>query len=850
MTEGLRHPPGSRRALGPIGRSWFRSTQVIGKLMDCSFDEARVRAVQRLASLGERCGLTGDIAVPGDAAFLCKFAVPLRSAEALLEALLSEAPSGPVTGLRNLSATAALLREICQAGSLADAEAILHNQFLLFGRQDYHFGDPVDWHLEPCAGRVVPRRHWSRIDFLDAAVAGDKKIVWELNRQQYLLTLGRAYARTADDRYAGAFIDHVQAWMAANPPKLGINWASALEVSYRSIAWLWALMLFRSSPRLTPQALLRILKQITLNGRHVETYLSTYFSPNTHLTGEALGLYYIGTFLPFLPEADRWRSTGRAILLQQLARQVRGDGTYFENATYYHRYTLDIYVHFAVLARGRGEPLESAALVRIEALADALAALVKPDGTHGFFGDDDGGRLLPLDCAAPNDFRPALCNAAVLFDRADFRAIAGPPAEETVWLFGPQAAAQYRDVAHGAPPSRSRALREGGLFVMRDGGGQGANHLVIDCGPHGALNCGHAHADALAFELVARGRSLLMDAGTFTYSGSRDMRRNFRSTAYHNAFTVDRASSSEPAGPFSWSSVARCGLLDWSSSDLFDVFEGEHDGFRRLADPVSYRRSLLFIKHGYWILRDRAVSAGTHDYAQHFHFSPDAAPRLVPAAVGGAAACCERTPGVAGLDIVTFAPTGAWSLEDGWVSTRYADRRPAKTAVFSAAGTASVDFVTFLLPRPADSEGSLPEPLAARAGRAFVLRDGGGRRGLDLFLIGDDAGVAAAGVASDAAWLWLRRRGGLPDSLVMSGGSRIDVDGETLFSSPSARTLVIRRDAGDLVVEGEAGGSFEIRTLGCPSIRLGGRRFEVAGRSVVRFVDGMLESAGLQRTIA
>ena len=33
---------------------------------------------------------------------------------------------------------------------------------------------------------------------------------------------------------------------------------------------------------------------------HVERHLSYYFSPNTHLTGEALALYVVGTALPEL----------------------------------------------------------------------------------------------------------------------------------------------------------------------------------------------------------------------------------------------------------------------------------------------------------------------------------------------------------------------------------------------------------------------------------------------------------------------------------------------------------------------------------------------------------------------
>ena len=136
------------------------------------------------------------------------------------------------------------------------------------------------------------------MNYLDAAVTGDKKIVWELNRHQYFITLGQAYWLTGDQRYAQTFVSHLDSWMDQNPPKLGINWASSLEVAFRSISWLWALYFFKDSPALTAPTFLRTLKFLYLQARHLETYLSTYFSPNTHLTGEALGLFYLGTLLP------------------------------------------------------------------------------------------------------------------------------------------------------------------------------------------------------------------------------------------------------------------------------------------------------------------------------------------------------------------------------------------------------------------------------------------------------------------------------------------------------------------------------------------------------------------------
>lgn len=802
---------------------------LLHKLKGRSVDEAYVRSRQAGGKLAERLALA--LGRPG--------ARPRGRDAAVPGAFAACVP--PIPGLRSPRATAASLAETWSAAARREAEAILDHRYTLFGGGEFDFGAPPDWHFEPRAGVATPRRHWSRIAYLDPAVAGDKKIVWELNRQQYLMTLGRAYAYTGDERYAAAALDHMRDWTAANPPGVGINWASSLEVAYRAIAWLWTLFLVRSSPSLAPPRLAAIVAQLRRKGRHVETYLSTYFSPNTHLTGEALGLLYLGTCLPFLPEAPRWTRRGRDILARHLRRQVRPDGTYFENATYYHRYTLDIFVHAAVLAEGSGRPLDAESLGLVEALADALAAQIKPDGTHGFFGDDDGGRLLPLGETARNDFRPALGSAAVLFGRADLKACAGPLAEESAWLFGAPGVERYARLAERPRPSASRALPDGGVFVMRDGGGAGANQLVVDCGPHGAMNCGHAHADALAFELVAGGRSLLMDAGTYTYTACARARRDFRSTAYHNAVTVDGHSSSEPDGPFSWSSIARCRLHEWRSTEHFDVFDGSHDGFLRLDDPVECRRSILFIKGGYWILLDRLRGARPHALAQHFHFAPDCTHALV-----ADAGLVREAPGAAaGLDVVSFAPGGEWTIRDSWISTRYTDRRPSRAAAFEVTA-ASADIVTFLVPRRDDDGATPPRAAGAGSGRAYEFRPGPGIR--DLVALRSDGALAADGVAGDADWVWTRRRGGALEGLVASAATTITVDGRTLFEAAHPAGISLLLADGSLhvdVADGVAadGAELDLGGLGgsglrCSGIVANGRHLAVPPDGILRFGNG------------
>src|SRR5436305_787678 len=77
-------------------------------------------------------------------------------------------------------------------------------------------------------------------------------------------------------------------------------------------------------------------------------------SAPTHLAGEVLGLYYLGLLLPEFRRSPRCRETSWRILRGELARQVRVDGVYFEQATQFHRYTTDFYIHARILGEANG----------------------------------------------------------------------------------------------------------------------------------------------------------------------------------------------------------------------------------------------------------------------------------------------------------------------------------------------------------------------------------------------------------------------------------------------------------------------------------------------------------------
>ncbi|HKS27222.1 MAG TPA: alginate lyase family protein, partial [Pyrinomonadaceae bacterium] len=607
-----------------------RALKKLKKLKGRSLREMRVRAGQAVAAYSERRGWSQQAGLPETGEFLkrlnpAQLSAEHLTAEALLENFRARSTARFFSSFDRPDETLARLRERwphAEESVVARARRITEGRFDLLGFEGLNFGQPPDWHLEPVSGKRAPLEHWSRIDYLSPEVAGDKKITWELNRHQYFSTLGRAYWLTGEELYAETFARHLSSWMDENPPKLGINWASSLEVSFRAISWLWALHFFKDSKHLTTELFLRALKFLYLHARHLETYLSTYFSPNTHLTGEALGLFYLGTLLPEFREAERWRSTGRRILFEELDRHVRADGVYFEQSSYYHRYTTDFYAHLFILSRANGQEVEQKVEEKLKALLNHLMYLTRPDGTTPFFGDDDGGRLVMLDERGASDFRAALSTGAALFARGDYKFVANEAAEETLWLLGAEGVEAFDKVSAQRPAYESRAFSDGGYYVMRDGWERDSSYLLIDCGPHGGLSFGHAHADALSIDVAVRGQKLLVDPGTYTYTGSAEMRDLFRSTAAHNTLTVDGESQSVPGGAFDWKGVAGSRVLDWISRPRFDFFKGAHDGYERLSQPASHTRGLLFLKNDYWIVRDRVETEGAHRLDFNFHFAP------------------------------------------------------------------------------------------------------------------------------------------------------------------------------------------------------------------------------------
>ena len=311
------------------------------------------------------------------------------------------------------------------------------------------------------------------------------------------------------------------------------------------------------------------------------------------------------------------------MLLGEATRQVRGDGGHAELSAHYHRYSTDFYLLACSVARDGGDAAAGDLHVAAQRQAAYLRTLADDDGRLPLLGDDDGGQLFPICGRPPADCRDTLAVAAAVLSRSDLRAWATP--EEAYWLRGSRlapGALEAPDVP--AAPRLSADLRETGYYVMR---GRRGDHLVFDAGPHGFLNGGHAHSDALSVVLTADGLPLLVDPGTATYTMDRALRDRFRSTAMHNTVAVNGRSQSEPDGPFHWRTRASARAPIWRAASGFDYVEGLHDGYA----PIVHARSVLALRGIGWVIVDHLLGeeAATADAYWHLHpaWSVTASPR-------------------------------------------------------------------------------------------------------------------------------------------------------------------------------------------------------------------------------
>jgi len=665
------------------------------------------------------------------------------------------------------------------------AECYRNHRFDLLGFTNLDYGAEIDWHCDQVHSKRAPRVPFYKIHYLDFDEVGDVKITWELNRHQHFVTLAKAYNLSGDERFCDELSRQWRSWHAENRYPVGVNWTSSLEVAIRTLSWIWTYFLLEGTPAMSEAIRSEWLRALAVNARHIERYDSTYFSANTHLLGEGVALFFVGTLFPELASARRWQERGWNIILRQAQCQVRSDGFYFEQSTYYHVYAVDCLLHSMILASINGVQVPVALEETISKMLEALYLLCRTR-VPPMFGDDDGGRLWDPRRNRATNMSDPLATGAILLRRAEFKAVARDLTEEALWLLGDRAIALWDELEECEPAPGSMALRASGLYMMS--GDNPSEQITIDAGPHGALNGGHAHADALSICLCRNYKDLLIDPGTFEYVNTKE-RNSFRATRVHNTLQVDGRDQADTDGPFGWKSLPSARADLWVCGRRFDLFAGRHEGYCRLNDPVLHRRWVFSMKSTFCLVRDVAEGErAVHRFDIHWHLGPELTLQPTEQLV-------FRADDGDGLAII--APEEhQWTQEvcsTVW-SPVYGKKERALLVRFAVANKAAAEFCVALVPleRTTQDVGVLSamgkDPRGAVSGYRFHTQ----RESYSILFARSGEAWTFDSFASDAEFVCLKTSDYEKDALMFCNGSWLEIDGKRVVNCASPVTCCER----------------------------------------------------------
>src|SRR2546423_11043827 len=442
-------------------------------------------------------------------------------------------------GFADPKQTADLQRQLFPAETarlIARADRIVEEHcWPLLGFGEKCFGKvEIQWNRDPLSGFDWPLEYHADIELIRND-GSDARVIWELNRLSHLVTLGRSYAVTNNDRLSHEFLRQLGSWRAQNPVGRGINWSCAMEVALRAMNLLAAFALFLRSPQLDEFALKEQLRMFDQHGAHIRRNLEfSHIATSNHYLCDVAGLLWLGVMLPELAPASEWREFGLRELLAEMKKQILPDGADCEASTGYHRLKAEVFLYSFVLGHLNGIDIEGKNWAKLRELIEYMRAYLRPDGRAPLIGDSDSGRTLPIADRAADDHEYVIAVGATVFQDAKLKIQNSKLPEEVLWILGDRGVTDFDRVRPSADPASSD-FPDAGVYVLRDDD----LYLLFNASDTGMNGRGsQGHNDVLSVEVSACGVPFIIDPGSYVYTANLRERHLFRSPAYHSTVQV------------------------------------------------------------------------------------------------------------------------------------------------------------------------------------------------------------------------------------------------------------------------------------------------------------------------
>lgn len=367
--------------------------------------------------------------------------------------------------------------------------------------------------------RITLLHSTKEVDWLGDWKFSDKSDLWNFNLHyfEFIFPLVKSYLDTDRKEYLNKTVEIIDGWITSNPIGKGVAWSS-YTISLRIVNWLSYYSYVHSE-------LNEDFKKRFLISLHCQyEYLSK------HLEKDILGNHYFENLKSIILaslffEDDRVFSHVLNLFLKECKEQILPDGMHFELSPMYHKIIFEGVLRVALALKCSNR--------RNHQLEQYLQAML-----NVAYSFEDGLDRIPLFNDGGNNIAKSL--------------------ESLVC-----ASKKYFSIL----PQFCNKLDSSGYYFFAKIMDNHQWKLIVDAGQPGPKYIpGHAHCDAMSFELFRDGKPVIGNCGTYAYQSSE--RSFFRSTSSHNTIMLDGAEQSQCWSAFRLAKRASVKLLDLSDDSI------------------------------------------------------------------------------------------------------------------------------------------------------------------------------------------------------------------------------------------------------------------------------------------
>ena len=505
--------------------------------------------------------------------------------------------------------------------------------YSIFGRP-LNLEKEIDWHYDLISDKRFPDQPFSYSINTRTEENGIVKVVWEVNRLQFLTSICLAYQKTKDEALLSRFIEIIESWNKSNPYLKGVNWYSNIEINLRVITWLlcWEILdannLYQQNEQFKEFTDSTWIPLIYLHGHFAHSHPSKFSSSNNHLIAEAAGLFLAGAYWDFnSSDSKKWAKEGQEILEREIVKQHTENGINREEASEYIQFITDFFLIAYVVGQRTGYPFSKKYETTLAKILEYVYQLMDVKGNVPYYGDDDDGHTFVIEDENQHssNFRSLLVTGTLLFGNEKLKAKSGAFDLKNQVLFGVEGKSKFEAVKPEFS-CESVLYKEEGHFLIKQGNGIDKEvYLHVDVAPLGYLSiAAHGHADALSFYLHVDGNPIFIDIGTYTYHSEPEWRAYFKGTLGHNTIRVDQQDQAKDAGPCLWVNHFQSELEQCAEDADSIIVRGRHNAYDKLG--VRHQRTYRFDKNTEQIRIEDELTVQDetgHLFEMPFHLHPE-----------------------------------------------------------------------------------------------------------------------------------------------------------------------------------------------------------------------------------